>query len=74
VYLNESGKRQFNKYVLQTITQIQSYYKLEVFVNPEFEDENGITQQEINEAKMDEIKLQDYLKHIRTSCIKNGCT
>lgn len=28
----------------------------------------------IFENKMDDIKLNDFIKHIRASCIKNDCT
>ena len=53
VYLNESGKKEFNKFVFETLTQIQSYYKLELYVNPEFDDENGPMDEQLNSAKID---------------------
>ena len=73
VYLTESSSKEFNRYILEVLTQIRNFYKLEVFADANF-DEGGTDpekQQIIFENKMDEIKLEDYIKHIRAGCLKN---
>lgn len=72
VYLTESGSKEFTRYVLEVLTQIRNFYKLEVYADPNFEDNSDPEKQQIFfDNKMDEIKLEDYIKHIRAGCIKN---
>lgn len=72
VYLTESSKKEFNRYILEVLTQIRNFYKLEVYVDPKFEESADPDKQKIFfENKMDEIKLEDYIKHIRAACYKN---
>ena len=45
---------------------------MEVYADPSFEEGGDPEKQQIYfENKMDEIKLEDYIKHIRAGCLKN---
>ena len=38
VYLTESDSKEFNRYILEVLTQIRNFYKLEAFADPSFEE------------------------------------
>ncbi len=51
VYLGESDKKQFNRFILDTLTQVQNYYKLSIFVDPSYADKFDELPQEIIKNK-----------------------
>jgi hypothetical protein len=61
---------------LDVLNQFRAYDKLEVQIDGPLNEGDGeeVKQKKFVEKKINEIKLDDYLKHIRTNCKKNECT
>lgn len=77
IYLNETSKGRFEKCILDVVYQIGNYLKLEIYSDPEFVDRNFNDEEKKNiilENKMDDLKMGDFMKHIRNNCIKNDCS
>lgn len=62
VYLAETSKKQFNKYVVNVINQIDGYYKLDVSFGEESPD--------ANQRELDEKDINDYVKVVKSSCFE----
>lgn len=74
VFLDDNDKKSFNKFVLDTFSEIQHYYKYTIIVDEEGE---GMPAENVNE-EMEKLKkhglsVEEYLKRIKGSCLKNNC-
>lgn len=61
VYLGETSSKEFNRFILDVLTQIRNYYKLELYIDTAFEEEgqdvDDDKHQMFLESKMDDLKV-----------------
>ena len=74
VYLSDNDKKTFNKFILDTFSEIQHYYKYTIIVDELGEgSEYGAVQEEVENLKKYGLSTEEYVKRMKGSCMKYGC-
>jgi hypothetical protein len=75
VHLAENDKKSFNKFILDTFSEIQHFYKYSVILEDglgEGEQYELVTES-VEKVKKYGLTMEEYMKRIKGSCTKNGC-
>jgi len=62
VYLSETSKKQFKKYVVDVINHIDNYYKLDITFGEDSVDKNQL--------ELDEKEINEYFKVVKKCCFE----
>lgn len=74
VYLVETDKKGFNKFIFDTFSEIQHYYKYSLILDECGEgDLQVVGEEEVGKLKKYGLTIEEYTKRIKGSCTKNNC-
>ena len=74
VFLSDNDKKNFNKFILDTFSEIQHYYKYTIIIDELNEGaEYERVPEEVEKIKKYGLSMEEYMKRIKAICMKNGC-